>query len=214
MGQLDDANQPVASIDDVLRRLAPDGVATASRPITADDERSLHAVELAAISTAAARRRREFATGRALLRQLLGRDIAIPASGDRRPAVPDEWVASLAHDAHVAVAALAPAWRVQALGIDIERKGTLDRDVVDVVVRPDDVVSDPLLAFVLKEASYKAWSTIGGRMLEHHDVHISAESPDATCSAFVATILPDRVELHGRYASSGDAWLALVAVPV
>lgn len=157
---------------------------------------------------------REFATGRALLRQLLGRDIAIPASGDRRPAVPEEWVASLAHDAHVAVAALAPAWRVQALGIDIERKGTLDRDVVDVVVRPDDVVSDPLLAFVLKEASYKAWSAIGGRMLEHHDVHISAESPDATCSAFVATILPDRVELHGRYASSGDAWLALVAVPV
>ncbi len=206
-------DEDLASIVGTLRRLASPEIRVGARRITDGDELTLHAAELALITSAAPVRRREFASGRVLLRHLLGRDVVIPASGDRRPTVPHDSVASLAHDRHVVVAAVAPAATVIALGIDIEPMRTLEPEVIDVVVGPDDVVSDPLLALVLKEASYKAWSTTGGRMLEHHDVLISAEPPNATCSTFVATVLPDRTELHGRYASSGHAWLALVAVP-
>jgi 4'-phosphopantetheinyl transferase EntD len=212
MAGTDVDDEDLASIVGTLRRLAFADVRVGARRITDGDELTLHAAELASITTAAPVRRREFASGRVLLRQLLGRDVVIPASPDRRPTVPHDSVVSLAHDRQVVVAAVAPATAVVALGIDIEPMRSLERDIIDVVVRPDDIVSDPLLAFVLKEASYKAWSTTGGRMLDHHDVLISAEPPSATSSAFVASVLPDGTKLHGRYASSGDAWLALVAV--
>ena len=212
MGPTADRARSIGAIDETLRHLAPRGVATGSRRIDAGDEATLHGDELAAIASAAPRRRREFATGRALLRELLGWDVAIPARGDRRPAVPDGWVASLAHDVHTVVAALAPASLAVALGIDIEPIAVLDPDVAQLVVRPDDRVADPLVGFVLKEAAYKAWSTTGGRMLEHHDVRLDADPADPGGAAFTATVLPDGVELVGRYASVADVWVALVVV--
>lgn len=213
MASLDDPAQAVAAIEANLRRLAPDGVRVGARPIRDADQRSLHSAERAAIATAGPVRRREFATGRALLRSLLGADVAIPATPERRLALPEGWTATLAHDAHVAVAALAPTARATALGIDIEPHANLETDVAHLVVRPDDRVADALIAFVLKEATYKAWSGTGGRMLEHHDVHIDADPPGPSGAAFSATVEPDGVELRGRYASSGQAWLALVVIP-
>ena len=208
-----DGGRSVVAIEEALQRLAPRGVATGARAIDAADESMLRGDELTAIATAAPRRRREFATGRALLRELLGRDVAIAATSDRRPAVPDGWVASLAHDADTVVAALAQVSRVIALGIDIEPVAVLDSDVAQLVVRPDDRVTDPLVGFVLKEAAYKAWSTTGGRMLEHHDVRVDADPADPRGAAFTATVLPDGVAVRGRFASVAVVCLALAVIP-
>lgn len=90
---------------------------------------------------------------------------------------------------------------------------TVVDDIADIVVRADDRVVGPLVAFVLKEAAYKAWSTLGGRMLEHHEVRLEAQPPDRFGADFTARVEPDGVELCGRYASTGRAWLALVTVP-
>ena len=159
------------------------------------------------MASAVDKRRDEFATGRALLRDLLGRDVAIPVGPDRRPVMPDGVQASLAHDDHVAVAAVAVDGGFGALGIDIERRTELEPGVIAQILRPDDTVGDAMLAFVLKEAAYKAWSNLGGRMLEHHDVRVSVAG-----HAFTACVVADGVEISGQFTTADDSWLALVVV--
>ena len=103
-----------------LAALAPAGVRTGSRLITPDDAATLHAVEAAAVERAVDVRRREFATGRALLRSLLGTDVAIPVGPSRAPVLPAGVVGSLAHDRVLAVAAVTTEPAIAALGIDVE----------------------------------------------------------------------------------------------
>ena len=111
-----------------------------------------------------AKRRHEFATGRALLRQLIGSDVAIPVGPDRAPVLPAGVRASLAHDHGLAVAAVTTDPRVRALGIDIEPVDPLPPDIATVVLRPDEVGLDAHHAFTMKEAAYKAWSRLGGAL--------------------------------------------------
>ncbi|MGB7880501.1 MAG: hypothetical protein WBL31_17180, partial [Ilumatobacteraceae bacterium] len=68
---------------------------------------------------------------------------------------------------------------------------------------------DAHLVFVLKEAAYKAWSSLGGRMLEHRDVSVRF---DHRSGDFAATILSDGVEFTGRYVMVENRHLALVTV--
>ena len=68
------------------------------------------------------------------------------------------------------IAAVAPRMPSRAVGVDVEPIQELDPAVAEMVVRSDDFVPDPITAFVAKEAAYKAWSVLGGEMLEHHDV--------------------------------------------
>ena len=114
-------------------------------------------------------------------------------------------VGSLAHDAEIAVAAVTGVRDASAIGIDVESIATLEREVADLILRSDDQVHDATLALVLKEAAYKAWSTVGGRLLGHHDMSV-AIGDDST---FSATVHPDGVVLPGRYAeceTSGWRW--------
>lgn len=200
--------EPAATIAVALRSVAPLGVRVGARSISSDDVRSLLPAELAAVESAVAKRRREFASGRVLLREVIGREVTIPVGSDRRPVLPPDVVGSLAHDNDVAVAAVASAAEFAALGIDIERTEELEPEIVRTILRPDDEVGDPMLAFVLKEAAYKAWSGLGGRMLDHHEVRL-----DVAGAAFTATVKPDGVTLRGRLARSGKSWIALVVVP-
>ena len=199
----------VAAVGDALARLAPAGVRTGCRAIAASDVGSLFPVEAVAVARAVPRRRHEFATGRVLLRQLVGADVPIDVAADRSPVLPAGVVGSLAHAGSLAVAAACGTDVAAALGVDVEPATALDDGLAAVILRPDEGAMDAHLAFTLKEAVYKAWSGCGGGMLEHHDVRLTVrrhgwfDAVEArSCARFV-----------GRYAAAAGHWLALVVVP-
>jgi len=188
------------------------GIVTGIRRIDEGDELDLYLPERAHIAAAKPARRREFATGRALLRQLIEQDVAIPVGSDRRPVLPDGVVASLSHDDTWAIAARSLTTEFVAVGIDIEPVEPLEPEVAATIGHPDDsdiggVVRDPHLVFTIKEAAYKAWSSIGGRMLEHHEIFIVTS--DRTFSAYVDDL---DVIARGSHATAAGRWLALAYI--
>jgi 4'-phosphopantetheinyl transferase EntD len=182
-------------------------VRTGVRRIDRGDEAGLWPNERRAIGGAVERRRAEFATGRALLRSLLDEDVEIPIGGDRRPVLPDGVRGTLAHDREIAVAAVTTRRTCRALGIDIEPATVLDDDVARVICTPRERHLDAHLVFVLKEAVYKAWSSLGGGLLEHSDVVVDVEPSD---SLFRATVIPTAAAFTGRYTVLDGRYLALV----
>jgi 4'-phosphopantetheinyl transferase EntD len=199
---------PVAEIDSALAAIAPAAVSTGVRAITAADVDRLFAPERAAISRAVDRRRHEFASGRALLRELIGEDVAIGVGDDRRPVLPDDIHGSLAHDDVLAVAAISRDPRVRAVGIDVEPATPLTAALAATILRPDEEALDAHLAFTLKEAAYKAWSSLGGRLLDHQEMHVRTR-PDGT---FRAVALDGDPPFRGRWTTAGGRHLALVVV--
>ena len=143
----------------VLAALAPPGIVTGARLITPDDLGGLRVEERAAVANAVPGRRHEFASGRTLLRELLGTSEAILVGPTRAPRLPAGVVGSLAHDRALVVAAVSHDPTVSALGIDIEPTDLLTSDMARVILRDDERDVDAHLAFTLKEAAYKAWST-------------------------------------------------------
>lgn len=189
-----------------LASLAPAGVRTGARLISPADVAGLHDVERAVVARAVDKRRNELATGRALLRDLLGADVAIPVGPTRAPVLPHGVVGSLAHDREVAVAAITSDPAVAALGVDVEDDATLSDGMARLILRPDERGLDAHLAFCLKEAAYKAWSTLGGRLIDHHDARLSTIG-----DAFTAE-MDGRLVVPGRFTHAGSRWLALAVV--
>ncbi|MCU1503874.1 MAG: phosphopantetheinyltransferase component of enterobactin synthase multienzyme complex [Ilumatobacteraceae bacterium] len=204
-GMIDEVGR--REIDRALASLALPGVVTGARLIDGRDLARLFPVEAASVGRAVDRRRHEFATGRALLRELLRRDVAMPVRPDRAPQLPPGVVGSLAHDADVAVAALSIDARFTALGIDVEPATSLSAEIAAVVLRADEAGLDAHLAFTLKEAVYKAWSSGGGTLIDHHAVRLTVEG-----DRFSGEVLAAGARFHGRYAGAAGRWLALVVV--
>lgn len=194
----------------VLQELARPGVRVGVRTI---ESTPMFEVEWAHVCRATERRVHEFGSGRGLLRDLMMRNIPIPVGSDRAPVLPADVRGSLAHDAEIVVAAIADHLVVRSVGIDIEPVETLDDLTARTILRPDEDL-DAHLAFTLKEATYKAWSGLGGRMLDFHEVRLSV-----TGQAFSAEIMaPARLShgLHlfdGLFANAAGRWIALVVVP-
>jgi enterobactin synthetase component D / holo-[acyl-carrier protein] synthase len=162
-----------------------------------------------AVERAVAKRRREFATGRVLLRELLGRPDAIAVDARRAPVWPAGFCGSLAHDDRYAVGAVTDDPAIRALGIDIEPTVPLALDLAALILRPDEDGLDAHLAFSLKEAAYKAWSAMGGRILDHLEVRVSVDG-----GRFEALVVDDGARFEGRFTTVHDRTLALVVVPV
>ena len=192
---------------DVLRALAPADVLVGLRAVTAADLAALHEVEAAHVRRAVPDRQHEFATGRALLRALLGQDVPIPVADDRSPILPDGVRGSLAHDREYVVAAVTTAPTVLAVGIDLEPATPLEPEVATLVLRADEAGLDGHLAFTLKEATYKAWSNLGGRLLEHEDIRLSVAEGE-----FRAEVVMHRATYAGSFAAAAGRWIALVVV--
>jgi 4'-phosphopantetheinyl transferase EntD len=74
-----------------------------------------------------------------------------------------------------------------------------------VILRPDERHLDAHLAFTLKEASYKAWSALGGRMLDFHEVRL-----DICGSRFRADVVAESARFHGGFSTALGRWVALV----
>jgi 4'-phosphopantetheinyl transferase EntD len=194
------------ALDRVLAALAPAGVRTGVRPIDPADLAALHPAELEAIERAVDLRRHEFATGRALLRAMLGDDVGIPVGPTRAPVLPSGVTGSLAHDRTLAIAAISTEPTIAALGIDVEPDGPLGEDLARIILRPDEAGLDAHQVFCLKEAAYKAWSNLGGRLLDHHEARVEIAGDRFTAR------MDDRLTVGGRFAHVGPRWLALVTV--
>ena len=201
-----------ADIASALARLhssvADGGVSVGAAAIDPADEARLLPQEAAIVASAVAKRRREFASGRALLRRLLDTDEAVTVLVTRAPQLPSGVVASLAHDDAVVVAAVSRHRSVRSVGIDVEPVGAVDGEVADAVRRPEERHLDPTWVFVAKEAMYKAWSSQGGRFLRHEDVSVT----DTGGGSFVATVLADERSFTGSSTVVGGRVVALVVV--
>lgn len=195
----------VAALAQALRGLAPPAVETGVRAIDASDIARLGAGERALVAGAVDTRRREFATGRRLLRELIGTSDPIMVGEGGRPMLPAGIVGSLAHDRDVAVAVVSRSLRIVAMGVDVEPDHALSTEVSRLILRPDEAVIDAHVAFTLKEAAYKAWSAMGGGMLDHHDVHLEIAG-----GRFVAHVVDADVDLDGSWTTVSGRHLAVV----
>jgi 4'-phosphopantetheinyl transferase EntD len=196
-----------ARLSAALTELTPPTVRCAAALVDPDAVRTSHPLEAALVAGAVARRRAEHASGRALLSRLT--DAARPIATDamRRAVPPAGWVWSLAHDDTVVVAVASDDSQILALGVDVEPARSLEPAIVRIIRRGDDADLDPLLLFVIKEATYKAWSVLGGRVLEHHDVQVQV-TPHGVRATVPAE--PEVAEFSGRYSSVDGRWLAVV----
>jgi 4'-phosphopantetheinyl transferase EntD len=173
------------------------------------DLEGLWPTERAAVERAILHRQVEFATGRALLRHLLDASVEIGVESSRRPVLPHGVVGTLAHDHQIALGAVTTHPLCCALGVDLEPAGGLSPEDAGVILRPEERDLDVHLVFVLKEAVYKAWSSLGGRLIEHHDVAVDI---DDARGRFTETVLPCGSRLSGRYTAALDRYIALVVV--
>lgn len=179
----------------------------ASLAIDRTHEATLPAAELALIAGAGHLRRAEFATGRVLLRRVLNTTQPIGRAANGAPSWPTGVVGSLAHDRRRAVAAVAAAGQYRAIGIDVEPHGDQPDDELRLaVLRADDPPCDPTAAFVMKEAAYKAWSSLGGELIDPLAIRLEVRG-----AAFTAA-LPRGARVSGVLVDTGDAWLALAVV--
>ena len=173
-----------------IAALAVPGVVIGYRWISAGDERALVAEERKAFANSVAKVQRASGAARTVARELMMRlgcePQAIPKSASGAPIWPAGLVGSLAHDAQVAVAAMARRDDFASLGIDIEPAEPLDTDLLNLIATADErkrIAEDPLRGrelFAIKEAVYKAVYPLDGTFLEHHDVEVNFSAGRAT----------------------------------
>lgn len=170
----------------LARRAHPD-LRAAGRAIQPGDEDSLTPSEAAPLAGAVAPVRRASGAARIVARRLL-RDLGfdgptdLPRLASGAPAWPPEYVGSLAHDEAMAVAAVAPAAAILAVGIDVEPPLPLPAELLALVATPaeraqlDGDLNAARLLFCMKEAVYKATHPLDGVFLDHQDVEICLRS--------------------------------------
>lgn len=206
------------ALADALQAVAPEGVVLASLALDDAHHALLHADEAAFVACAGELRRREFATGRALLHRLLPGAGPILQTATGAPELDPSTVGSLAHDRQYALAAIASAIEFVALGVDLEPARPPDDELAAAVLRADDPAIDPLAAFTMKEAAYKAWSALGGRLIGPLDVQVQVEGPRFTAAMpalLAGECRPARcpAEVCGVAINASGYWLALAIVP-
>jgi 4'-phosphopantetheinyl transferase EntD len=165
-----------------LQDIALPGVLIGHRTIAEGDERGLLPEEQGAFARSVIKVQRASGAARIVARELMRRVGTAPqpvlkaAAG--MPQWPDGLVGSLAHDATVAVAALARRADFRSIGIDIEPAEALEPGLIDLVATEReraDIERSPLrgrLLFAIKEAVYKAAYPLDRTFLEHHDVEV------------------------------------------
>ncbi|MET8855781.1 4'-phosphopantetheinyl transferase superfamily protein [Streptomyces sp. NPDC004579] len=159
---------------------------------------SLYPEELAVLTRAVGKRRREFATVRVCARRAMEKLGVAPGPvlpGERgAPQWPAGVIGSMTHCEGYAAAALARAGDLASLGIDAEPHLALPDDVLDAVALPGEsarldrlaarvpAVHWDRLLFSAKESVYKAWFPLTGKWLDFSGADI-AISLDPTPTA-------------------------------
>ncbi len=217
----------------MIERILPPEVASAE---AFDDaaEAVLFPEEREVISRAVAKRRGEFATGRACARAALAKLGLPPAAilpGERgAPRWPAGVAGSITHCAGYRAAAVARVGDVVSLGVDAEPNDTLPAGVLDfisleqerawlpglIAARPG--VSWDRLLFCAKESVYKAWFPLTGRWLGFEQAEITVDPEAGTFAAGLlepGPVLDGRrlTSFTGRWLAAGGLLLTAIAVP-
>jgi 4'-phosphopantetheinyl transferase EntD len=162
--------------------MAVPGIVVDHRLIADGDELALLPEEIGAFAGSVTKVRRASGAARIVARQLLPRfghaPCAIPKFTAGMPVWPEGIVGSLAHDAEVAIAAMAARHDFFGVGVDVEPAEPLDPGLLDIVATATErerAHDEPLhgrLLFSIKEAIYKAVYPLDGTFLDHHDVEV------------------------------------------
>jgi 4'-phosphopantetheinyl transferase EntD len=213
----------LADFEDAIKRpdwqmtrlgdLFPDAVScvfSSDPPVKID----LLAGETKAAKTMRINRLREFAHGRACARRALAQ-LGIPACpipvGDKRaPIWPEEIVGSISHCGQHAAAVAAYRTTTEGLGIDLETKDGLDRPLLDIVCRPEELLwldkfeSDCVLdkhLFSAKESLFKCVWPLLQRFIDFQEIEIRLNLAENTYTAIAHNSeLPDALikRVRGR----------------
>jgi 4'-phosphopantetheinyl transferase EntD len=186
----------------MIERLLPAGVAHAEA-FEDVPESTLFPDEVAILTRAVPKRRREFTTVRHCARQALGRlgfpPVPLLSARSGAPRWPDGVVGSMTHCDGYRAAVVARSDRVQAIGLDAEPHTPLPPRVLHMIARSEEVamlaqrqcadgsVCWDRLLFCAKEAVYKAWFPLALRRLGFSDASVTL----AVDGTLVARLLVD-----------------------
>lgn len=205
----------------MIERLVPDTVVVVSADADMWDPSLLLPEEAMAVRGAVDKRQRDHAAGRICARRALARLGYDSAPLLRSPNGAAMWpagaVGSITHCEGYCAAAVGRLAHVRGIGIDAERNRPLAEGLRERICSPAEVrwltrekgvpeLNWDALFFSAKESVYKAWSCLGGGILDHHDVEVSFSSGEGT---FSARILPDAEglappRLEGRFAFTAE----------
>jgi 4'-phosphopantetheinyl transferase EntD len=190
-----------------------------------------HPEEAVFVRDAVAKRKREFAAGRACARRalhILGVEPGPLLVGrHREPVWPPGVVGSLTHCASYCAAAVARAERFVGLGIDAETSERLDPKLISMVCTPAEVewVKNHAarahgdwhkVIFSAKESVYKCVFPLVRRVLEHHEVEIRFDRSSDRFSAQLLfeshDVLRNLPPLCGRYAVGSEYLVTGVSI--
>lgn len=170
------------SLRRAIETISVPGILVDHRLIADGDELALLPEERPAFAGSVLKVRRASGAARIVARNLLSRlgqpPSAICKSTGGMPVWPKGIVGSLAHDATIAVAAVAARDAFSGVGVDVEPAEPLDPELLDIVATAPELrrmQDDPFggrLLFSIKEAIYKAVYPLDGTFLDHHDVEV------------------------------------------
>jgi 4'-phosphopantetheinyl transferase EntD len=181
----------------------------------------LHPQEERYVRNAVAKRREEFAAGRACARAALERfgvhDAVLPRCADRTPLWVEGFVGSITHCPGAVAAAVARTAHVRSLGIDIELGEPLpvelratiatERERAQLAGLKTGVACDAFkVLFSAKESFFKCHFMLARRMLEFEDVEIELDFERGRFVGALTRSDPslggDLQRLHGRFCVS------------
>jgi 4'-phosphopantetheinyl transferase EntD len=159
------------------------------RVIASGDESALWPEEFGAFAASLIKVQRASGAARIVARDLMSKlgqtRQAIKKSASGAPIWPNGVVGSMAHDAEIAVAAVAMRRDYLSLGVDVEPAEAIEPDLLELIATTNERAqfgSDPgygRLLFAVKEAVYKTVFPLDGVFLDHHDVEVDLQAGTA-----------------------------------
>jgi 4'-phosphopantetheinyl transferase EntD len=187
------AAQPAVNYSLLFRPMLPDTVRVAEMLPADADPALLFPDEARSVERAVEKRRREFAAGRLLARELFAqmtsnetvRSASLLNDVNRVPVWPAGIVGSITHCRSLCAVAMTHAAHSAGIGLDVEPAEPMNEEIERYVMRdaeyarldvmPHEVRTlGSLLVFSIKEAVYKAIYPIRRRFLEFQEVEIMA----------------------------------------
>jgi 4'-phosphopantetheinyl transferase EntD len=193
-----------------------------------DADEAMFASEASAIERAVAKRRAEFAAGRAYARRALAvlgfEPAAIPPGERREPLWPRGAVGSISHCEGYCAAVVARATALAAIGFDVEPDDAAADEVTGTICTPAELAAAARAApnpsktiFCIKESVYKAYFPLARTFLEFSDVAVEIRSDGTFAARLTRDALPPAGgarSFEGRFVRAGGliaAWTALRA---
>lgn len=150
------------------------------------------------VARAVDKRKREFATARALARQAMARlgrhGVEILSAADRSPIWPEGITGSISHCDTRAVVAIGARARVGTVGVDVEHRDELKRDLWKTVFLEEEIAAldarfdldvrgrMALALFSAKEALYKAQHPWSSQFMGFHELRVELVPDGALAS--------------------------------